>query len=383
MRFTICDRNVVSDERQVMRTAPVASDLFPRPALCAGRGPRRGALISQQTFLNTSSPPTRLEERMTMRTPSDCDLSPVTCRAFTLVEVMVAMGILSLIVLVLMAVFSNTQSAFRASVTSSDILENGRATMELMTSDLRAMAPSDGFSLGNSNALTASGTAFNNYPVNFYVMNNAAAYYLPMAQPLIGSATGATRTNLLQYFFILGRQNTLWTGVGYFVNTNADGGNSLYPLYRFSAQTNVENSPATLFNLFQTELAADLSSNNWANMSHLMNGVVGLTVRTYDLNGVWLTNGYVSLTNLTLTNAWFTAPYPALGGEMGCAFFSNALPASVEVQLATLEDRTMQKAQSMSYNPGLELGYLTNHVNAVHVFRQRVSIPQVDPSAYQ
>jgi len=304
--------------------------------------------------------------------------------AFTLVEVMVAMGILSLIVLVLMAVFSNTQAAFRASVTSSDVLENGRATMELMTADLRGMAPSEGFSLGNNYALGVSGMAFNNEPVNFFVTNNSA-FYQPLVQPLIGSANGAMRTNQLEYFFMLGRQNTMWTGVGYIVNTKTSSSLSLYPLYRFSAQTSIQNSPSTLFNAFQSEILND----QWTSMSHLMDGVVGLTVRVYNTNGVWLTNGYVPGQSYVVGNTWFEPPCPGPGGEVGCIFFSNALPASVEIQMATLEDRTMQRAESLGQSGQTpmsvyaESNYLSGRAGAVHIFRQRVSIPQVDPSAYQ
>ena len=59
---------------------------------------------------------------------------------------MVVMTLLSLIVLVLMAVFNSTQSAFRASVTQAGVLESGRAAMDLMAADLRAMSPSLGAS---------------------------------------------------------------------------------------------------------------------------------------------------------------------------------------------------------------------------------------------
>ena len=64
--------------------------------------------------------------------------------AFTLVEVMVVMALLSLIVIALMGVFSSTQAAFRASVTQTDVLEGGRAAMDLIAGDLRAMTPSLG-----------------------------------------------------------------------------------------------------------------------------------------------------------------------------------------------------------------------------------------------
>ena len=72
--------------------------------------------------------------------------SYVTCLAFSMVELLVAMTLLSLIVLVLMTVFNSTQRAFRSSVTQTDILEGSRAAMDLMTADLRNLTPSDGVS---------------------------------------------------------------------------------------------------------------------------------------------------------------------------------------------------------------------------------------------
>ncbi len=306
--------------------------------------------------------------------------------AFTLVEVIVAMSLLLLIVGALMAVFSNTQRAFRSSVTQTDILENGRATMEMIAQDLRGMTPSYGYSDGTNNAFLL---ANDNCAINFFATNNSA-YYEPLIQPLVGADNGALHTNLLEYFFLLGRQNTSWIGIGYIVNTYTVNSSSLYPLYRFYAQTNIQSNPAGLFNDFQSEIIQD----QWTNMSHLMDGVVGLTVRAYDTNGVWLTNGYnysIGLTN-NLKNTWFTPPYPGPGGEVGFTFYSNALPASVEVEMSTLEDRTMQRAESLGipgtnayYVPGnaAQWAYLTNRANAVHIFRQRVSIPLVDPTAYQ
>ena len=63
---------------------------------------------------------------------------------FTLIEVMVVVVLLSLIVVALMSVFSSTQTAFRASVTQTDILEGGRAAMDMIAQDLKEMAPSLG-----------------------------------------------------------------------------------------------------------------------------------------------------------------------------------------------------------------------------------------------
>ncbi len=62
--------------------------------------------------------------------------------AFSLVEVLLVMALLSLIVLVLMTVFNSTQSAFRAGVTQTDVLEGGRVAMDMIVSDLKVMTPS-------------------------------------------------------------------------------------------------------------------------------------------------------------------------------------------------------------------------------------------------
>jgi type II secretory pathway component PulJ len=73
-----------------------------------------------------------------------CGLPTVPRAAFTLVEVLVVMTLLSFIVIALMGVFNSTQAAFRASLTQTDVLESGRAAMNLITGDLRAMSPSLG-----------------------------------------------------------------------------------------------------------------------------------------------------------------------------------------------------------------------------------------------
>ena len=290
--------------------------------------------------------------------------SRVTRHAFTLVEVLVVVVLMSFIILALMAVFNSTQSAFRASITQTDVLEGGRAAMGLMKSDLESMSPSFGVS---------------NSAVNFYANTNFYQYQsgsTPLVQSLAGS--GYLRTNVLEEFFILTRQNTTWTGVGYMVDTTST--NYFNPLYRFSMSTNVmaQNVPAMLYTNF---LNASIAS-----MSHLMDGVVHLTVRAYDPNGYWMTNlptyyydpVFEQMTNDLSKNVWFSGP---AWGEVGFYMFSNTLPASVEIQLGMLEDRTLQRAQSIS---GLtQSNYLAQQAGKVHLFRQRIPIRNVDPSAYQ
>jgi hypothetical protein len=288
---------------------------------------------------------------------------------------MLVVALLSLIVIALMGVFSSTQRAFRASITQTDVLEGGRAAMDLMTGDMREMSPS----FGNSNVLVSAYYSNTNAPVNFFAGNNFN--YTPLMQPLVASSSN--RVNVLQTFFVLSKQNLSWTGTGYAVDPAST--TYLYPLYRFSMQTNAAlTSAKDVFNIFLSSIAAGSYTNSgW---SHLQDGVVGLTVRAFDNNGVWLTNGYTFGQSVTLKNALFL---PTTFDETGFYMFSNALPASVEIEMATLEDRTLQRAESLPNNlpspppNDRRTLYLQGQAGQVHLFRQRVTIPNVDPAAYQ
>ena len=292
--------------------------------------------------------------------------------AFTLVEILVVVVLLSFIILALMTVFNATQTAFRASITQTDVMEGGRSAMGLIKNDLESMTPSYGTSNGAVNlsaAVIATGTN------------------TPLVQALIGS--GFQRTNVLENFFVLTRQNTTWTGVGYFVDTTST--NFLNPLYRFTISTNVMARgivPAMLYTNFLLNLpivtGIPLSPTN-INVSHLMNGVVHLTVRPYDPNGYWMTNFYTYFgpnLGLTTTNQNATFSQPTLG-EVGFCLYSNTLPAAVQVELGVLEDRTVQRAESLAGSPVTQSNYLAQQAGKVHLFRQRIPIRNVDPSAYQ
>ena len=50
--------------------------------------------------------------------------------------------------------------------------------------------------------------------------------------------------------------------------------------------------------------------------------------------------------------------------------------------MATIEDRSLQRAESLPYFTARN-NYLVQQSGKVHVFRQRVAIPNVDPSVYQ
>jgi prepilin-type N-terminal cleavage/methylation domain-containing protein len=306
-------------------------------------------------------------------------------RGFTLVEIMVVLVLLSLIVFALMAVFNGTQRALRLSLTQTDSLEGGRAVMDLIADDLASMTPSGGIDNVFFNNATVPPRIIPACPVNFSAAVTAFPLFppSPLVQSLLGSPDNAQRTNILENIFILSKANingvSSWIGTGYAVNTNlADG--TLYPLYRFYMATNASAGFPAETNLFFAY--NQFQFTNSAVWSHLMDGVVNLTMQTYDTNGVFMTNGYYAYVSgvpfIPVQNAAFVANG---GGFTTCFFFSNAVPASVQVILGTLEDRTLQHAESL--NGFGQSNYLAGAAGQVHLFSRRVWIRNLDPTAYQ
>jgi len=280
--------------------------------------------------------------------------------AFTLVEIMVVVTLLSLIVLALMSVFSSTQQAFRSSITQTDVMEGGRSAIDFMAADLRSIVPS---AVNNPN------------DVHFFVMvTNYSVPPSPLLQSLVGSVNGALRTNVLENFFILARGNAdgvpMWFGIGYAVTTNASPG-GLYSLYRFATNHPVAGvDPSIMFTQDLTNFLLNVGRRG----SHLMDGVVHLTVRAYDTNGVWM--------NFAYTNAMGFSNTAALYGETPFRMYNRVVPASVEVEMGVLEDRTLQRAESLSGSTTAQSNYLVGAAGKVHIFRQRVAVQSIDPSGF-
>ena len=101
-------------------------------------------------------------------------------------------------------------------------------------------------------------------------------------------------------------------------------------------------------------------------------------VVAFDTNGLWITTttNYAGNVNIVATNT-------AYGEVAWYSFFSNALPASVEIELGILEDRALQRIESLGGSFQAQTNYLAKKAGKVHLFRQRVWIRNVDPSAYQ
>lgn len=276
-------------------------------------------------------------------------------QGFSLIEILVVVALLSIIILGLLMMFNQTQKAFRTGLAQVDVLESGRAATEMLARELAQMTPTHAYRSNNVN-----------YGVNFYAGVPNMAGYVPLRQPLPGSTTPAVeRVNLLQEIFFLSRHNQTWAGIGYLVTPRNDG---VAALYRYYGTNSFGQDPGLLYSTF---LSTPLT-----NMSRIVDGVVHFKVRAFDTNGVWINFNHPRPAVANILAQQF-----AFGEPRDLRFYSNAVPAFVEFELGVLENRVLERARSIPV--AARRAYLEKQASRVHLFRMRVPIRNVDPTAYQ
>lgn len=318
---------------------------------------------------------------------------PRPTSAFSLVEILVTVTLLSFIILGLFAVFTQTQRAFMTGMAQTDVLEASRAATDMLVRDLEQMTPSGASA------------------VNYYVSTPAA---VPLTQPLPGSALGVpmVRTNFLQDVFILTRQNQTWTGTGYCVrDSDGQGGlqaaSGVGTLYRYSASLPVlfwdSTNPSNPTNgLPQNPNSLYTDFVYWANKSgpniisnRVCDGIVSFRLRAFAVNGFPIYSPGAGTTPAFRANA-ANAGYsplsqayarPSMTSADGYDLlytWGTAVPASVELELGMLEPRTFSRYNSIP-DPVARRNYFQREETSsrLQVFRHRVPVRNVDPAAYQ
>ena len=323
-------------------------------------------------------------------------VSRFTPHAFSLIEILVTVALLSFIILGLLAMFAQTQRAFRGSMKQVDVMSAGRAATEMLARELAQVTPSQLPYVNGSYAsmnLFAEVPSPGNNPNNVPFAEMSGGSYLPLYQALPGAAT--QRTNIIQRFFFLSRMNQDWTGTGYeVVGDSFNGG--VGTLYRFS--TNITKAMAKTLNLSPATASSSFISAQLTNLSRIADGIVHFRVRAFATNGFLIAppnfpansstflissgGGTAHVTNtVTVANV---AP-----DQFDYYFRSNAVPAYLELELGVLEPNILERFKAIGGpNPSLQIqdiqrAYLSNHIAQVHVFRQRIPIRNVDFTAYQ
>lgn len=294
-------------------------------------------------------------------------------RAFSLIEVMVAVSLLAFIIVGLLAMFFQVQRAFRAGTAQADIMEGGRATMGLIVRDLQEMTACRLIDIAN--CVIKPSIRKDGAPLDATV--NPTYQDIP---------TGSRRTNWFQDLNFMSRVNDKWMATSYRV---VFGENGVGTLYRLMEETNrmtlFEQNSNALWNVnFLSTAPYGVTVPGYGTVSNyyhrLVDGVVSFDVRAFDTNGLAFPDINVPSDPVN-PNTWRN-PDIRVDNAVGFFGFSNSeLPAYVDIELAILEPSTLAKfrgREDISQAQALE--YLQRQIGRTHVFRQRIA---VRPSATQ
>ena len=173
------------------------------------------------------------------------------------------------------------------------------------------------------------------------------AGYTPLVQPLVASSPAQSRTNVQEKIFILSRQNQTWTGVGYVVANSPQG--DLDSLYRFTATTKSRRGET------RRRCCSRSSSTLAVDQHEPLDGRRGGPDRARLRRQRRMDDQHMSFSRRTGRHQQKCSISSAgTLGQIGFAMFSNTLPASVEIEMGVLEDRALQRAESLSASPSAQ-----------------------------
>jgi prepilin-type N-terminal cleavage/methylation domain-containing protein len=308
-------------------------------------------------------------------------------RAFTLLEVMVAVAIMGVIVMALYAVFNQTQRALRTNANQTDVMEGGRFAMALLVSDLRSLTaagvtPETNFISTLSPAINVPmlSALQNDLYSRYYVGGRPADWggYVPVVQAL--NVRNERRTNVLGEVFLHSRTGARSSGVVYRV-LNARGGVGTLARYAYE-HPNRFVAPGTL--------SAACLLQPAASFAQVLDGIVHFRVQAYDPLGYPMTalnrGWYGDLAGTSHPNLGYRLgvdlmlePDPRVATESLVMFRSNALPAAIEVEIGILDPESLAQFRALPEGSVFAERFLSNRAAQVQLFRQRIPIWQAPP----
>lgn len=236
-------------------------------------------------------------------------------------------------------------------------------------------------------------------------------------------ADGTMRINIIQEVFFLTRSNLNWVAKGYFispsrinaVSPNAPATISYGTLFRFSSPNVIvdpinpdrdrtlsnsrrmrSDSFLALWKVYR-ESKSKIGGNYRLTESNrrrvnltfpLIEGVVHFKMQPVDSLGhpmrYWTNNPTVGRSDrnshsrypsVVLRPEEVKLPDHGFVAETRSAFYDDALPAYVELEIGILDPATLEKVKSMEGNPELVEDFLSQQAGNVHLFRRMVRLP--------
>ena len=293
-------------------------------------------------------------------------------RAFTLVELLVAVAVLSAIVFVLFRIFDQTQKALRSNVAQVDVMEGGRAVIELLRRELEQMSTPGG-------------------ATNYSYYSGLRSY--PQSLDLPGPASA--RTNVFDGLYFVAPEpqnpsNRVWNAIMYQVlsRANLTPNNLTNPVFA----TNIAAEgvgwlarASVSVPLTQTNLAYTfplLSSTNpivLGEFQRLTDGVVHFRVTPLDSRGRPLhylhTNAYLPFA-ASAPNRFRWPPSAPISAELverEYLFSGDRVPVFLELELGLLEPQVLERWRSLP-TPDSRARFLNQQSARIHYFQQRIAM---------
>ena len=251
---------------------------------------------------------------------------------FSLIEIMVAVALMTVIMLGLLAMFYQTQRAMRVGSAQVDVLGTGDAAIQLLASELKQVAAAGNFI----------------YP-NIEVTNG----YGPLDWARSFSKANVPQRTYLRELFFLRQENDDWIGTGYFVDPVTDNGGA-GALYRFESRYPVTRSDAVEL------LYKEFKGARTTSVPRLADRVAHLQLYAFNADGV-----------------------PFQYTNSGLTFAYTNLPSYMDLELGIIEPKPYDKfkARYDTNNPAvtgpIAVTYLSTQIDRLHLFRQRIPIRTV------
>ncbi len=299
-------------------------------------------------------------------------------QSFTLIELLIAVSIMSLILFGLYSIFSETQKAMLGNVNQVDVLERGRAVIETLVGDIRqAQTPR----IANPEHLP-------HFEIRIPSSDNQANPNAPLAPRPFEQvlADGTVRKNFIQdLVFLKQNRNRHWELWSYRVLSQGPASSFWGTLRKTkinsgSSRMNLDE----LFDLRNEDFKIHAEEEHMGDYVDLIDGVVHFRVQALDSSGqpmrYWirdsreetLNEGYMPLALLNLDPRGQEDPIRLW--ETWTRFYREGLPSWVDLELGILDPLAMGRIESLGNNPRLIEDYLENNPEQVHIFRRLVPV---------
>jgi hypothetical protein len=307
----------------------------------------------------------------------------------TLMEIIVSVSLLVVIVTALLGAFNQTTRAFKTGFNQTDVLESGRAAIEMVTRVVTDLSP--------------SGTG--NLDPDAFSLNSPLQSVSYVDLPV--SASAPRQRLFMQKLLLLHRSQDRWIRSAFLVahfnpaeNPGvAPGDVVIGSLYHYQTEVScaVTNRdylhPLLADSLLEPRDKAIFRINpiDPTRYSRVIDGVVHFSVRTGNVGSESVDSGHVTnrfifqlgnsytyrgerLPTFDQLGLWIREQDAGRTEAQMDTYTGAMLPSYVEVEIGVLENEALGQVRALAADKVSTAEFLRNNAHRVHFFRQRISI---------